>query len=92
MHGLLATPSPESPLERSLTPNWVEDANNLHARVHMRELELSLEGRTIAESRRAMARALVLQTIRNARRARSSYSPDSPEHETPSDDRAPSSG
>ena len=66
MHGMLVIPSPESPLERFLTPNWVEDANNLYARVHMRDLNVRWEGLTVAETRQAIARELIHRTTRNA--------------------------
>jgi hypothetical protein len=89
LFGSLAIPSSESPLERFLTQNWIEDANNLHARIHMRDLEVSWEGLSIEESRRMMARALVRQTTENARRAPSSDASAILEQEPPSDDEAP---
>lgn len=89
MLGLLAIPSSESPLERFLTPNWVEDANNLHARIHMRDLEVSREGLSIVETRQVIARALVRWTTENARRTPSSHASTNLEQEQPPDDEAP---
>lgn len=89
LHGLLAIPSSESPLERFLTPNWVEDANNLYARIHMRDLEVNWEGLSLVGTRRSIARALVRQTTESARRAPSSYASASLEQEPRPDDEAP---
>ncbi len=89
MHRLLATPSPESPLERFLTLNWAEDANNLYALVHRGDLDVTLEGLSIAETRQAIARALVHQATRNARRASSSDATGNLEQESQPDGEVP---
>ena len=74
VHGSIAIPSPESPLERFLTPNWTEDANNLYARLHMRDLNVRFEGLSLAETRQAIATAMFHQAMRNVRGASSSPS------------------
>lgn len=65
-YGLLEKPSLETPLERALMPNCVEDANNLYAKILMAESEPNCEGLSIAESRQVVAEALVRETQRNA--------------------------
>ena len=85
MHGLLAS-HPESPLERFLTPNWVEDANNLHARLNIGDMDVRWEGLSIPQARQAMAQAFVHQAMRNATRVPSSHATGNPEQEPPSDD------
>ena len=89
MHNLLAWPSPESPLERFSTPNLVEDANNLYARLHIEDLDVPWEGLSIAETRQAIARTLVSRTTRNARRKSSSYPTDNLEQELTSNNERP---
>ena len=86
MHRLLARPSPESPLERFLTPTWVEDANNLYARMHIEDLDVPWDGLSIAETRQAIARALVRHTTRNAMGASSSHPTGNVEQELPFND------
>ena len=85
MHDVLARPSPQLPLERFLTPNWTEDANNLYARMHIDDLNMSWEGLSLAETREAIARFLVRHTTRNAERTSSSSTTGNMDQEVESD-------
>ncbi len=56
---ILAIPSSASPIERFLTPNWVEDADNWYARINMRCRNVDWQSLSTKEARYATARTVI---------------------------------
>ena len=66
---ILARPCHEGPLERFLTVNGVEDANNLYARQEMEHMGLQAGDPSMISTRQDVARRLSMETRRTAAEA-----------------------